>query len=159
MNKKGAARNSALPEDAVTDGMKVTLLKINNSEYSLNPSEKMINIQGTNLIINLSEPLLPKSKIEAEMEWNFTIPPAEENPRMGVTDSAVYFLAYWYPKMAVYDDINGWDMHSYNGEHEFYFGYADYEVNISMPRGFIVWATGMPQNLQENLSDEILAKI
>jgi hypothetical protein len=157
MNKKGAARNIPLPVDAITDGMRVTRLLINQSEYSLSEQDKMIAVQGTNLIVTLSEALNPDSKLEAEIDWNFVIPPST-TPRMGVTDSAAFFLAYWYPKIAVYDDINGWDMHSYNGEHEFYFDYADYTVDITMPAGYIVWATGLCRNYNDILSSDIMSK-
>jgi hypothetical protein len=153
LNKTGAARNIELPENAVTNGMKVTRLMINNSEYP----DEMIRVNGTNMIVTLSEALQPGSKLETEIEWNFLIPPSSA-PRMGVTDSVTYFLAYWYPRIAVYDDVQGWDIYSYDGEHEFYFDYSDYKVNITMPYGFIVWATGMPQNLEEILSDDILNK-
>jgi hypothetical protein len=157
LNKKGASRNVNLPEEAVTEGMNIISVKINNAEFKTDPSSKMINIQGTNLIINLAEALLPKEKVEVEIDWSFVIP-VSATPRMGVTDSVTYFVAYWYPKIAVYDDINGWDMHSYNGEHEFYFEYSDFEVSLTMPYGFIIWSTGTPRNLNEILSDEILAR-
>jgi hypothetical protein len=157
MHKKGAARNITLSEAAITDGMEITKLLINKTEYSLNPSDKMTTIQGTNLIVNLKSPMPPKTVLESEVEWNFVIPPGE-NLRMGVIDSATFFVAYWYPRIAVYDDINGWDMHSYNGEHEYYFDYSDYNVNITMPYGYVVWGTGMPKNLNDILSSEIFNK-
>jgi hypothetical protein len=157
MNRKGAARNVILPEDAVTDGMNITRLIINQNEYDLISPGNMITELGTNLSIVLNEPLLPQNSIDAEIDWNFIIPPST-TPRMGVTDSATFFIAYWYPKIAVYDDIDGWDMHSYNGEHEYYFGYSDFNVNITMPRGYIVWATGLPLNLEDILSPGIMDK-
>jgi len=49
-------------------------------------------------------------------------------------------------------------MYSYDGEHEFYFEYSDYDVSLTMPAGFIVWSTGYPSNLKEILSDEIMNK-
>jgi len=87
--KKGAARNIALSDDALTDGMNVTRLSVNNSEYSLDPADRMISIQGTNLIVTLSQPLSPKSELEIMADWNFVIPPSE-SPRMGIVDSLVF---------------------------------------------------------------------
>jgi hypothetical protein len=156
MNKKGAARNVILPEEAVNEGMKITRLSLDNKSLSLDDDN--INKEGTNLVIKLFPPLVPGNKIEAEFDWNFVIPPGSSNPRMGVTDSTTFFIAYWYPKVAVYDDIHGWDMHSYNGLHEYYSDYSDFNVNITMPRGYIVWATGLPANLESLLSEDIMSK-
>src|SRR5258708_26649671 len=45
-----------------------------------------------------------------------------------------YFIAYWYPQFAVYDDVNGWQRDFYLGNAEFYMGYADYDVALTVPR-------------------------
>ena len=39
---------------------------------------------------------------------------------MGTYDSTSFFIGYWYPQIAVYDDIDGWDHNNYGGQHEFY---------------------------------------
>jgi len=58
----------------------------------------------------------------------------------------VYYLAYWYPQMAVYDDLNRWQVDPYMGNAEFYMGYGDYDVAITVPAGFT--ADGRPVGLQ-----------
>ncbi len=148
MNKKGAVRFLEIGEDAVTEGMNVTKIFYNQSELSQEPSAKQTNLSGTNLVLRLPTPLPPKQKAELKLEWNFTIP-ASSNPRMGWYDSTSFFLGYWYPKIAVYDDINGWDTYSYEGAHEFYQEYSDFDVNITVPHGCFVWATGMVKNYKE----------
>ena len=54
--------------------------------------------------------------------------PPDGAPRGG-QDGEVYFISYWYPQMAVYDDINGWQIDQYLGNAEFYMGYGDYDVS------------------------------
>jgi hypothetical protein len=63
-------------------------------------------------------------------------------------------IAYWYPQMAVYDDVNGWHTDIYEGNAEFYMGYADYEVGITLPAGWLVAATGTLTNPEQVLSQQ-----
>ena len=46
----------------------------------------------------------------------------------GGQDGEIYFISYWYPQVAVYDDVNGWQIDQYFGNAEFYMGYGDYDV-------------------------------
>jgi hypothetical protein len=154
MNMLGAARNSELPKESVTDGVRIEKIIVNDKNISLNTDDKIINIQGTNLIIKLDKPLPPNSSEKFEIDWSFTIPYGE-NPRMGAYDESTFFIAYWYPKIAVYDDIYKWDLLSYNGEHEFYNGYSNMKVEIKVPAGFAVWATGELTNPEYVLSAKI----
>jgi hypothetical protein len=71
---------------------------------------------------------------------------------MGHSDREVYFIAYWFPKMAVYDDLRGWDAEPYLSESEFYDGFADYDVSLTVPTGWTVMATGTLDNPDEVLS-------
>lgn len=69
-------------------------------------------------------------------------------------DGEVYYIGYWYPQMAVYDDVNGWKADQYMANGEFYMGYGDYDVQISLPEGWVVGATGTLQNPEEVLSEQ-----
>ena len=59
---------------------------------------------------------------------------------------------YWYPQVAVYDDVNGWVADPYMLEAEFYMDPADYDVRVTMPRGWVVGATGTLLNAEEILN-------
>ena len=157
MYKKGAARNTELNPETVTDGVNISKLSVDGNNLSLNVDDKIISYQGTNLIIKLTSPLPPKSKKEIDVDWNFVIPKGTDI-RIGAYGESTFFVGYWYPKVAVYDDIRGWDMISYNAEHEFYFDYSDMNVEIKVPKGFGVWATGMLQNPDEVLNDTYLKR-
>ena len=67
--------------------------------------------------------------------------PPDGAPRGG-QDGEVYYISYWYPQMAVYDDINGWQIDQYLGNAEFYMGYGDYDVSLTVPAGWLVTSTG-----------------
>ncbi|MBE0539136.1 MAG: M1 family metallopeptidase [Ignavibacterium sp.] len=157
MYKKGAARNTELNPETVTDGVKISKLSVDGNIISLNTDDKIILYQGTNLIIKLIAPLPPNSKNEIEIDWSFVIPKGTDI-RIGTYGETTFFVGYWYPKVAVYDDIRGWHMLSYNGEHEFYFDYSDMNVEIKVPKGFGVWATGMLQNPEEVLNNIYLKR-
>jgi hypothetical protein len=157
MYKKGAARNTELNPETVTDGVHISKLIADGNQLSLNVDDKIISYQGTNLIVKLASPLPPKSKITIDVDWSFIIPKGTDI-RIGAYGESTFFVGYWYPKVAVYDDIRGWDMISYNAEHEFYFDYSDVNVEIKVPTGFGVWATGMLQNPGEVLNDVYLKR-
>jgi hypothetical protein len=127
-----------------TNGVTLNKIKVNGQEINI---ERATEHTATNLQINYS--LSSKSKIELYFDWSFQLPRGQ-SPRMGRYDSTTYLIAYWYPQMAVYDDIDSWDNIDYRGQVEFYNDFSDYDVNISTdnPKS-IVWATGELQNPEE----------
>ena len=68
-------------------------------------------------------------------------------------DSTTYFLAYFYPRVAVYDDYQGWDFTTFNDALEFYNDFNDYILRVEVPSNYLVWATGHLMN-----PDEVLQK-
>lgn len=145
----GASRDFPISEDAIIDGVNIIEIKINNVFVDFRK-------QGTNLIIPLKESILPNSKTIIEVKWNFQLTATTE-VRMGTFDKSTFFVAYWYPRVAVYDDIDGWDRNVYVG-HEFYNDFGNYEVNIIVPKNYIVWATGVLQNPEDVFTTSILEK-
>lgn len=151
--KKGNARDWQMNPAAINDGMIINKLKVNGENINLKDNPKVFHA-GTNMIIKLENPLESKNSIELEIAWSFIIPD-ESKLRMGAYDESSFFVAYWYPQIAVYDDIDGWDLFNYGGTLEFYNDFANFDVEITLPEGFIVWATGVLQNPQEVLKPEI----
>ena len=100
--------------------------------------------------ITLPVPLLPGATTELRFAWAFEVPP-DGAPRSGSTGD-VFMIAYWYPQVAVYDDVNGWHTDPYMGNAEFYMGYADYDVALSVPAGWLVGATGELVNAEQVLA-------
>ncbi len=146
--KKGANRNSIVPVNPldIHDGVNIKNLTVNNSPVD----NALVKREGTLMFVRLKEKLAPHNKIEIQMNWDFNFP-VHTLIRMGTIDSTSLFVGQWYPQIAVYDDINGWDTRSYNGMAEFYSDIANFEVEITVPENFMVWATGESQNMNEVL--------
>ncbi len=107
---------------------------------------------GGVMMVQLPEPVLAGGTVELELEWSFPVP-QNGGGRMGHSDREMYFLAYWFPKIAVLDDLRGWDAEPYKGA-EFYEGYGDYRVSLTVPNGWTVMATGDLQNAEEVYTDQ-----
>jgi hypothetical protein len=99
---------------------------------------------GSMMRVDLPRPLRPGLAMDIEVQWRFTVPPYGAG-RMG-HDGDLYELGQWYPRMAVYDDVKGWNHEPYIGAGEFYLEYGSFDVAITVPAAFIVAATGVLQN-------------
>lgn len=149
--KKGNSRDEPVHPDDVHAGVIIELLKINNkliTDYTLS---------GTQLIVELEEPLKPSEIITIEIQWEFSIP-TKSNIRMGGKDESSFFLGQWYPKVAVYDDMNGWDRNNHTGGQEFYYDLGNFKYSVKVPKGYMVWGTGILENSKNVLSENIYTK-
>ena len=111
----------------------------------------------TMMRVDLAEPLAPGKTATLDIGWHFLIPQHGAD-RMG-RDGALYELAQWYPRMAVYDDVRGWNTEPYLGQGEFYLDYGDYNLAITVPAGYIIAATGALQNAAEVLTPTAIARL
>lgn len=107
--------------------------------------------------VPLAEPLAPGKTATLEMAWNFVVPEHGAD-RMG-RDGALYEIAQWYPRAAVYDDLRGWNNDPYIGQGEFYLDYGDYNVSVTVPAGYIVAGTGTLENSKEVLTATELGRL
>jgi len=113
------------------------------------PSQMLMQRRtSTNLMVRLEEPLKSGNSINMKLSWKYYMHP-NINIRQGVFEDDAIFIAYWYPQVAVYDDIYGWDMTDYAGIVEFYNDFNNYDVSITLPAGYLVWAGGVLQNPEE----------
>lgn len=156
--KKGSARDFPINPDDIHDGIKINKMTINGNLYDIKDRNKVIQ-NSTNLNIKLDsiDQIFPKSKTQLEIDWEVTIP-KYSNVRMGTYDSTSFFVAYWYPQIAVYDDVYGWDEIPYTGTVEQYNDFNNYDVKITVPKNFLVWATGTIQNPEEVYSERVLTR-
>lgn len=115
-------------------------------------------IDGTRLYLFPEENVGSGSSIDLEFEWSFEVPREGASGRMGRSRDNLYYIAYWYPKVAVYDDVYGWMDDPFVGNAEFYHGFADYDVTITAPREWIVMSTGEFLNPEETLSETTLER-
>ena len=147
---KGGVRGRKVNPEDLHDGMIIRNIEITIQRYQLNYQD--LNV-GTNLILPFQ--LNSGKKANIYLEWEFTMP-AKTTNRFGCYGPASCFIAYWYPQVSVYDDINGWDLSGYTGVAEFYNNYGDFNVNITVPRNFIIWATGELTNPDKVLNEKYL---
>ncbi|MBC8088680.1 MAG: M1 family metallopeptidase [Phycisphaerae bacterium] len=113
--------------------------------------------QETVTRVDLAEPLAPGRTATLDMAWHFMVPEHGAD-RMG-RDGALYELAQWYPRVAVYDDVRGWNIEPYLGQGEFYLDYGDYNLSVTVPAGYIVAATGALLNAAEVLPAAQVARL
>jgi hypothetical protein len=113
-------------------------------------------VRDTRLRVELDRPLPPGGEAVWELQWSFPIPHygADRMGRDAVSQGTIYEVAQWYPRMAVYDDVKGWNTEPYLGLGEFYLEYGDFDVKLTVPRDYIVAATGMLANPAEVLTRE-----
>ncbi len=147
--KKGIIRKEDIDASDIGDGMEII------SIMSVDSGIETVNEIGKLMIVGLSKPLTAGGSIGFICEWKYQFP-MKTLLREGRYLDSTFFVAYWYPRIAVYDDIDGWDLNQYNGEQEFYNDYGSYKVNIKVPDNYLVWASGELQNPEEVYSDTVL---
>ena len=112
---------------------------------------------GTVARIDLAAPLAPGATTSFDVAWNFLVPEHGAD-RMG-RDGALYEIAQWYPRVCVYDDIRGWNTEPYLGQGEFYLEYGDYTLDVTVPAGYVVAATGALENATAVLSPAAISRL
>lgn len=151
IHKGGAPRNGGALDDYLTSGMHIDRFTVDGQERPWRPNP----YQFTSVSVRLPKPLLPGDSIQFSFDWHFDI--SLQSNREGMIDSTTYFLAYFYPRIAVYDDYNGWDRMPFMEDHEFYSDFNDYTVRINVPKNYIVWGTGTLQK-PESVLQPVYAK-
>ncbi|HTE00714.1 MAG TPA: M1 family metallopeptidase [Mucilaginibacter sp.] len=144
-------------------------------------SIKMLNAKGpaTNIKFLVSDTrmqlFLPKEvtanggQVKLQIEYSF-IAPDYGSDRMGVLEEKdakgnsvtkngrIFTVAQWYPRMCVYDDVEGWNTIPYSGPGEFYLEYGDFDLSITAPANHIVVASGELLNPQDVYTPEQLKR-
>lgn len=153
IHKPGATRFGDASDDYLTDGVHIDKFSLNGSPSKWNDN----NGSDTWKSQRLSKPLLPHDSVQIGVDWHYTI--SLQSGREGMIDSTTYFLAYFYPRVAVYDDYLGWDRMDFTDAQEFYNDFNDYTLTVNVPKNYIVWATGTLQNPDEVLQPAYAAKL
>ncbi|MEE9362867.1 MAG: M1 family metallopeptidase [Cellulophaga sp.] len=121
-------------------------------------------INQTMMRIDLPEHLKSKGQISFSIKWWYNIPDHTVNrARSGYEffakdENRAYVIAQFFPRMAVYSDVEGWQNHQFWGSGEFALTFGDYEVDITVPADHILDGTGVLQNREEVFSKEMLAR-
>ncbi|MEO6845420.1 MAG: M1 family metallopeptidase [Ginsengibacter sp.] len=115
-------------------------------------------VSDTRMQIWLPKPLAAKTgKLEIKIDYAFSVPKYGTD-RMGRVDTKngwIYEIAQWYPRMCVYDDIEGWNTLPYLGQGEFYLEYGNIDYSITAPSDLIVAGSGELKNPSECLTSTV----
>ena len=146
----GAGRGSAADPAA---GIQVDNIQINGVKAAWDNN----TAATTNQMVNLNSPLMPHDSLKLDISWHYQL--SKGHGRDGAIDSTTFFLAYFYPRVSVYDDYKGWDTQPHTGSLEFYNDFNDYILNVTVPENYIVWATGTLQNPAQVLQPGVAKKL
>lgn len=152
---EGAVRNA--PAE-VTGGVEIRRVTVDGADLEpLRPGQPGAGYgrQGTTLHVRPAEAVAPGDSVALALDWAFRLP---QRGRFGWNADNLFFVGYWYPQMAVYDDVDAWQTDQFLGSAEFYAGFGRYDVTIEAPAGWLVSATGTLLNPDEVLAAPVLAR-
>jgi hypothetical protein len=156
----------------LTDGMGITRISVNGQSVNIAPAAGRGGGRGrgaappptentgtgmaasTRATINLLSAIPARGQATIEVEWSHKVPggPGQNHRMTQRWADTLYQPTQWYPRVAVYDDLRGWDPELYLGPSEFYNNFGRFDVSIDVPAGWIVSGTGVLQNPQDVLT-------
>lgn len=120
-------------------------------------------IDGTRMQIRLPEKLKGNgTKIKLSIGYDYTLKRSGGGGRSGYMDTEngrLFEVSYWYPRMCVYDDLNGWNTLPFLGTGEFYLDYGNIDYHVTLPAGLLVGGAGVLQNPKEVLTTKELKQL
>jgi hypothetical protein len=132
-----------------TQGFVIRSLSVDAGGGSYTPK---YNETDTRMQVWLQKPMTAAgSKVKVSMSFQFTVPEygTDRMGRLNTRNGWIYEVAQWFPRMAVYDDIQGWNTLPYIGAGEFYLTYGDVEFNVTAPSNLIIVGSGELLNEKE----------
>jgi len=135
--KKGTIRDMPVMDADLTDGVAIDSMRLDGAQIT----GIQRRVSGTNMFIRLPRPVLPGQKVTYTISWHYTLN-KRSHIRTGEIDPGADFVAYFFPRIAVYDDIDGWNQYPYLGSQEFYNDFCHFKAAITVPNNHVVWATG-----------------
>jgi hypothetical protein len=138
-------------------GHNITRVQLVGHEGALVDADYRIN--NTIMRINLPHPLASGASMELEIDWNFLMPDNGRGAKERLDDGWIYEVAQWFPRLSVFDDVNGWQTDQFFGRGEFYLEFGDYDVKITVPWNQIVDATGELQNPEDVLTSAQMSRL
>ena len=119
-------------------------------------------ITDTRMQVFLPEPLQPNGgKTTITVDYAYTVPThgADRTGVLETQNGKIFAIAQWFPRVAVYDDVLGWNIQPYTGPGEFYLEYGNYDVEITAPSNHIVVMGGELLNPEEVYTKEQVERL
>lgn len=151
-----------------TEGMVVTRLSVDGEEANLGAPGRAggggagaatrlvaTGLDQTVANVRLASPVAPGATASIDIEWRTKLPGGPNGAGHRMTqrwDTTLFQPTQWFPRLAKYDDLRGWDSSLYLGPAEFYNNFGRFDVRLDVPGGWIVTGTGVLQNPQEVLT-------
>ncbi len=164
-----AQRGSSVPAE-ITDGMVLTRVAVDGEALDLTAtggggrrggrgrggaSAGIRGLDQTVASIGLARPVAPGADVTLDIAWRTRLPGGDGGRGHRMTQrfgDTLFQPTQWFPRVAKYDDLRGWDRSPYLGPAEFYNNFGRFDVRIDVPAGWIVSATGVLQNADEVLT-------
>lgn len=140
-------------------GMIISNVKVHHNSNEYEPDYV---ITDTRMQLQLDEKLEAEGgKITVSMDYEYPIPlnGSDRTGRLETENGWIYTIAQWYPRMAVYDDMTGWNTRPYMGAGEFYADHGSFEMKITVPYDHILVASGELINPEEVLTEELIDRL
>ncbi|GAA0881339.1 M1 family metallopeptidase [Algoriphagus jejuensis] len=153
-----------------TKGMVVTSIKVAGESIDLTeqrlgrnqaPKPGATGLKKTVATVYLTQPIKAGSKTEVEIDWHTKLPGGPDGLGHRMTqrfDSTLFQPTQWFPRLAKYDDLRGWETSPYLGPAEFFNNFGRFDVSVTVPGGWIVSGTGVLQNPEEVMTAEAIKR-
>ena len=139
--KKGAVRMMPVRPEDLTEGVTVSNIIVGGQAAdAARNGRRRRGAEGTEMPVPIAM-LGPGQSANVSLDFSYTLNKTS-HIRTGEIDSGAFFVAYFFPRIAVYDDIDGWNRVPYLGPQEFYNDFCNFSVSITVPGDYLVWGTG-----------------
>ena len=162
LSSRGQAKSPATSLSRYSDanasfkgGFKIQSVKLLIGEGKIGGPDLKQVVSDTRMQVLLDQPVRANGGIiKFRINYKFSIP-SYGSDRMGILkikNGKIYAIAQWFPRMCVFDDLEGWNTLPYLGAGEFYLEYGNFDFSITAPANHIVTASGDHQNPMEVLT-------
>lgn len=158
-----AMRDRPYPAAFLNEGIKIESISVDGKVIdwanSTIPDRAALNSAGSTVhAVDLPAPLASKGVVRIKMRWSYELTP-DGGWKEGAVNDTSFFLAYFFPRITNYSDYNAWDVSPFTTGREFNNDFSDFNVEVNVPKNFLVWATGELQNPKEVLQPKVASAL
>jgi hypothetical protein len=150
------------PVNEITGGMTISRLVANGQTIDVTPARAQLWNSTTMVPLLLATPIPAHGSGTLEVDWSFRVEligPGKRGDRMGRWGDSLYQVAQWYPQVAMYDDLRGWDREEHLGNSEFYNNFGTFDVRLDVPAGWLIGANGVLANADSVLTPMVRERL